>query len=487
MHELIDAANQLSDTLHGIQDPGSAESSLSLLDQKYDNLCAVYKRLPEVMRNNKDAKILQSTAQELQRDTASAIERLKIEQKRLKMIRGLPTQFWKIVTTRGVEVVVSTVEFMQSVNGPFSKDVADRIYKFRDLLQKCGFEKILIVEFVNLPPGQTQVAFNRLRRLAPDATLLPGHEENTEEAILVPVPDFKALKAKIDFGTIVFEDEPQRTIRVEVDRSEMDAEQAQLRQGHRNEFSEPRDPEQKKMREEAQARMEAARKRREEERLAREKEERGPDPSDPQYYDNLVERMLSGNFSHRDKAIAALLVADPAQVPADAAKKIARGFKTLADGDNIFDRRKAIKGLVIWGGKYSVPILLRMLDADGFSNQEEILKGLAELKDPRAAKVFAARLGDFRFHQLAVSALNDMGSGAEDAVLEVAPSEDAKICIAALTVLGNIGTDKSISMLQKGQASRNTNVRTVARESMRMVNVRIREEKAKAKAKATEE
>ncbi len=485
MRELIDEMNALGETLQGIRDRPSAEASLDALDQKYAALCATFKGMPELMRQYKDLKVSQSTIDESRRDMNSAKERVKAEQKRLTNTRGLPMQFWKIVTVRSFEIGDAGVEFAQAMNGSAPKDAANWIHDTHNLVESCGFEKIFKVEFVNLPSDFAQVAYDRLKKAAPGATLYHGPEDDAEAAWMGPVPDFKAMVSKLDMGKIVFEDEPRRTVRIEVDRRKLgartDSDQDEFRLKAKEQFDR-QVAESKKDQDAFDAKLMQDRKQEEERRLAREKEERGPDSSDPQYYDKLVERMSSTNQIYRDNAIAALLAADPSQASADARKKVARGFKTLAEGENVFDRGKAAQGLIRWAGAYSVPILVKMLDSrGGLFGEKEILKGLADFKDPRAAKVFASRLGNLQDGQLAVDALHDMGSGAEDAVLEVAQSWNPRICIAAVTLLGDIGTTKSFKTLQQGIKSNNSSVRTAAQDSIRKINIRTRQAKAKPK------
>ena len=280
---------------------------------------------------------------------------------------------------------------------------------------------------------------------------------------------------------MTYEDEARRAVKIEVDRRKLahransDAEEALLAKQEQHEAAEKA----KQAAEDSRARAELQRKKLEEEREARAKEAKGPDPSDPDYYDKLADRMTSDNSLYRTKAVNVLVNTDPASVSSAAAKKkIARAFKQLAEGDIAGDRRKAIKGLALWGGKFSVPILLKMLDGRNTAYEEEVLKALGDLKDPQAAPAMAARLGNVRFHQIAFNALNDMGSGAEDALLEVGPSNDATICISAITLLGNVGTAKSIAFLQRAQSTINPAVRTAARSAMQKINARKRQEKA---------
>jgi hypothetical protein len=65
-----------------------------------------------------------------------------------------------------------------------------------------------------------------------------------------------------------------------------------------------------------------------------------------------------------------------------------------------------------------------------------------------------------------------MGSGAEDAVLEVVSVDDPKTCMDSLALLGEIGTEKSLPFIRQAQTSRSREVRLAASAAMGKVNKR---------------
>jgi HEAT repeat protein len=187
----------------------------------------------------------------------------------------------------------------------------------------------------------------------------------------------------------------------------------------------------------------------------------------------MADHLVSGDHWKKDKAIEVLLVATPADVPSEETrKKIARGFKKLAENNSPFDKEKAVKGLVIWGGKYSTPILMKMLGDRHGSADKEIIDALGELKDPQAAEVLAGKLGDFFVHESAYNALKEMGEGAEDALIAVGPSNDPKVCVSAITLLGDSGTEKSLPFLRDAQTSRNPDVRNASKTAIKKIIAR---------------
>jgi hypothetical protein len=159
-------------------------------------------------------------------------------------------------------------------------------------------------------------------------------------------------------------------------------------------------------------------------------------------------------------------VADP-----NTRKLIARGYRSLATEKSGFHKDEAVQGLVIWGGKYSVPILIEMLENDKFAN-DAIFDGLAELKDPQGAEAVTRQLGNFFGHDKAVSALRRMGSAAEGALIKAAPSNNADVSLAAVQLLGEVGGPKSYDLLQRATNSHNPQVKYAARESLKRIRAR---------------
>src|SRR5690606_1646812 len=107
-----------------------------------------------------------------------------------------------------------------------------------------------------------------------------------------------------------------------------------------------------------------------------------------------------------------------------------------------FEKEDAIRGLVIWGGKHSAPLLIQLLEQERFRVPEALLDGLATYKDPKGAEAVCKLLGRIPSHDKAVSTLRKMGDVAEDALMKAAPSNDPKVSLAAIELLGDVGTNK---------------------------------------------
>ena len=120
-----------------------------------------------------------------------------------------------------------------------------------------------------------------------------------------------------------------------------------------------------------------------------------------------------------------------------------------------------------------------MLGRDHIFLHEEVLQALGPLQDKRAAIPVANLLGDFRDHDNAVECLRQMGVAAEDGLLKVVHSSNAKICLAAIELMGDSCTSQCLPALRDGLRSRNPEVRDAAREAMRKIQQREKEQKDK--------
>jgi hypothetical protein len=190
-------------------------------------------------------------------------------------------------------------------------------------------------------------------------------------------------------------------------------------------------------------------------------------------YARLAQALNSDDHFGKSEAAETLLKVRPSDVAnTDTRKLIARGYKTMAEEGRGFDQEKAIRGLVVWGGKYSVPIIIEMMEKEGRHPSEEYFNALAQLKDPRGAAAIARFLGDFFSHDEAVAALRRMGPAAEDALIAAAPSNNADASVAAVLLLGDIGGDKSVAILTKATGARNQQVKQAARDAIKKIRQR---------------
>jgi hypothetical protein len=489
--EIIDAEGELVDALHGVTDAGSARAAISNLEAKFIratnarknfapfmNACAVSSpfggmTFDEFGRKSGDYEEQHVIDKYVKKGTELK-GKFNSELKRLHSISGLPIEFWKIVDFQSVNKEV-TVHEIGYHSLPGGDERLQQEYRLRDLLSSDAYDETVKVDFIDLWHSLYFKVCEKLKKATP--TINTHHYVSTEDrhvAYFARVKDFKAFVASIDFGKVIFQDEGQRLVRVQVDPSKLGAmgkseeeEQVLAREARKKEQDEAENKFNQKWRKVQEEIREQA------------KKEAGPYPNEPDYYEKLAEMMLSTDRTMRDRAINALLV-QPSKMPSVETKgQIARGFKKLAEDDHFLSDDKIVKGLVLWGGKYSAPVLLKLLDNSHLSAKKEIIASLGKSKLPEAATALAALLGDISFHQEAYNALNEMGSVAENAVINVAPSNDERTCLYAVKLLGEWGTDKSVSVLRKGLTTRNQVIREAVKEALKKVAARQKEAKAK--------
>jgi hypothetical protein len=303
---------------------------------------------------------------------------------------------------------------------------------------------------------------------------------------VAPVDNFDALVAAVDFGEVVDQDPAQRMIRVR---------QADMRQPPRSELADQRRSIDRQSDDDFSFRHPAPppverppirEPRKLSERIApsdfestfrrmRDDRPKLPSPSDPDYYQKLCDLMVDEQSWHlRDEAIDKLLSVDPQDIEDKAVRQqIARNFRELAmDDGHSRTAEKAIRGLVRYGGKHSVPLLIEIMDRERLRVPSEVFDGLAQLKDPRGAEALTRQLGNFFNHQAAANALRKMGPVAESALIVVAPSDDPDISLAAVQLLGDVGTSKSMRLLRQASRSRNPQIVDAAGIAMRKIRER---------------
>jgi hypothetical protein len=190
-------------------------------------------------------------------------------------------------------------------------------------------------------------------------------------------------------------------------------------------------------------------------------------------YARLAQLLNSNDVFGKREAADTLLRVRPGDVTnADTRKLIARGYRSLAMEQSGLNQDTAIRGLVIWGGRHSVPVLIDLMDKSQHRVSDEIFTALGQLKDPRGAEAVARYLGNFFNHDAAVSSLRRMGSAAESALIQAAPANDPKVSLAAIQLLGEVGGEKSLALLQKASQARNQAVKQAARDAIKRIRTR---------------
>jgi hypothetical protein len=116
-----------------------------------------------------------------------------------------------------------------------------------------------------------------------------------------------------------------------------------------------------------------------------------------------------------------------------------------------------------------VPVLIEILEDQSLHVPDELFDAFASLPDPKGAEAVSQQLGNFFNHRKAVRTLRTMGEVAEDALLKAAPSDNAQVSLAAVQLLGEVGTKKSLPLLAKAGKSKNQEVRAAAKDATKAI------------------
>jgi HEAT repeat protein len=111
-------------------------------------------------------------------------------------------------------------------------------------------------------------------------------------------------------------------------------------------------------------------------------------------------------------------------------------------------RENALDALRVWSSKENTPALLAILGNHGEANERRVTALLGRLQDPAAARVLAQGLMFDDQRIATIRALEAIGPAAEDAVIPCLESQEREVRFAAVGILGDIGTGKSIQPLQ---------------------------------------
>jgi hypothetical protein len=330
-----------------------------------------------------------------------------------------------------------------------------------ELIARYGKEKVVKVIIVNqfdLVAQLDQVA-TAISNAAPEVI---SCDLKGGEVTVAPVNNFDAFCKEFDFAEVLGRDEAEATVTIKVDPTKVAAAASRRVKPTVERVGGPDGDDAKK---ELEAEM-----------LRRAADRSGlPSPTDSDYHKKLCDIMVDpAQWALKDRAIDALLQISPEEIPDKAVRKqIARNFREMAKNETHGPaERKAIQGLALYGGKFSVPILIDLLDRRNGPAPSELFEALGMYPDPQGADAVTRQLGNVFNHEAAVGALRAMGRAAEDALQKAAPSNNPKISLAAVQLLGEVGTQKSLSLLAKAAKSTNRDVADAAQEARKAIRER---------------
>jgi len=176
------------------------------------------------------------------------------------------------------------------------------------------------------------------------------------------------------------------------------------------------------------------------------------DSSHPDYFKKNVEQLQIGTRNKQNEALLRLcsITADQASSVEDR-KIVAPALKAYIESDrnNVYDRANAVKGLALWGGTFSTPILLGLIEKiEHGPIPRACFESLKKLKDPNSADALVKIMADDGINSdEAIECLKAIGPAAEEAVLKAPKPDDFIAAKDLIGVLAEVGGKKSLLKL----------------------------------------
>jgi hypothetical protein len=382
---------------------------------------------------------------------------------------------------------------------------------YGELIERFGRDKVVRVIVVNYAAIAAQIdkVAKEISNAAPE---MVSCEMTGPQVLLAPVNDFDAFCKRLSFAEIGMRDDAQKIVTIKVELTRFGAPPSQSADRAPEHFGDPnRDIVSSLLGQYGAARPDAS------DHSSASSSSREPDTgsktpeseqlknlrpgvlsrSDPatseanpfteqgtgsptsdeqqREYSRLAEAINSDETLIRQDAVSALLKVKPSDVADPKTRKaIARGYKNVATGSDPFQAAKAVQGLVIWGGKYSVPILVEVMEKDTRGMLEEVYGALVELKDPKGAAALTEQLVNSSKREKVSDAIKQMGEVGEDALINAISSNNSDVAIEAVKLLGKIGTQRCLALLTTASDSPNDDIRGAAADAKSAVEKRIK-------------
>jgi hypothetical protein len=191
-------------------------------------------------------------------------------------------------------------------------------------------------------------------------------------------------------------------------------------------------------------------------------------------YAQLAEQLFDAQAPLHEAAVTTFLTVRPQDVTDKKVRgRIAKGYKYVAF-ETTAHTAEAVKGLVLWGGKFSAPLLIELLEKGTAGADEAIYDGLGTLATPEAAEAVVKRVGAAVGSEAIFACLRKMGPAAESPLIGALPFETPEANLGAITVLGEVGTRKSTAILREASKSENEEISAAALEAIRKIQERQR-------------
>ena len=508
-NDLFSAMQAVTALLETVQDPASAQAVAPKLGPAYQQMIVTLDKMVAYEQKHGQVRAMKGTIKDLEKKLATCRAEFAAQCERIDGMKGLPAEFWETMRLYSTKILLAGLKATNQAD-PAATELVGQILA---LYESIGIKNVVECGVTNVSMENRAETIEKLRKLCGEGSqLIDFDDPDRSNAIMVmmgPVNDFDGMIRKIDFGQVTEQEKNRGEFEIALthDPSRATPSAAFIDEQHAMNTHEPMTAD------EAQAKAEAAQAEmaeRHAEAIARARGEaqkmgmdttgfdqlqgirtRPSDPgrmrrenvdeldeSDPDYHAKLAKVLTRGDVFAQRSAMEALLHVDPASVADKQVRaEIARGFRELAF-DSPHHQKEAVEGLVIWGGKHSVPLLIELMEKNSrMSVDDSIYDGLAAHPTPEGAEAVAERLTNFFDKEKAASCLKKMGPAAEEAVIEIAPIDNLEVNLFALDFLEDHGTKKCYAILQRARKSTNPQIEQAAMDALREVRLREKGEK----------
>lgn len=173
-----------------------------------------------------------------------------------------------------------------------------------------------------------------------------------------------------------------------------------------------------------------------------------------------------------------LVAAEPTPKHRD---EVAKALASLLTDTDFFTRAAGAKALGTWGNRDSATALLKLIDDREFSVRWAVFDALVALKEKRAIEPLAKFLTTGKDDRRAAQALREFGFAAEDAVLKLVAENNVSTQREAAQLLKDIGTNKSLSDLEKLAQRAEFPLKAVAEDAIKTIQQRENDAKGAKK------
>jgi hypothetical protein len=437
---LIATANEFADVLEKVEDGPSAKAvrdKVQTLGERYVRLAEKAGELSKDVTPEEAARLDKLYGQQ----TRDAMKRMTTQAKRIGQIPEARAELEEPMLAFGREMLrvsgqsapdsprqVAGGRTSGSTSGKPARGKSNRLPSqeeaIRKMSQQHGNEKVITVEVYGVPSNAGKFVQSELRKIAGKPQVSASGSDDVWIVSMAPVAtDIQTYAAKIPFARTVSVNAGNRTIIVGADPAK---------------FPPPPKP-------------------------------AVTDPKDPAFYrQNLAD--LRGDDSWRQKeAIDRLAKAEPKELR----KEIFAALEEIAQTGEWPEHEHAMLALPKWGEDDAVRALIALAGDSDQQRSHMAFGALAAIPKPQAIEFLAGKLETEFFTRVqAERALKKMGSPAEDAVLKLLDSGKRDTVTTACSVLGSIGTEKSLARLRQLADSQDFFVKTSARDACEEITAR---------------